>query len=602
MCGIVGIASKYQEVGEKLINSLKRLEYRGYDSAGIAVYKDESFSFLKTPGKVKELEKLFQKQPLHGVCGIGHTRWATHGVPSYENSHPMVAERVTIVHNGIIENHQKIKQDLEEKGYSFKGETDTEVLCYLLDDILKGHEPLEAIKLLVKKVKGLYSFVFMVKSAPGKIFAVKMGLPLAIGIGDDEMYFGSDAYALFPFTNKLIYLEDGEFSTISPGEFRIFNAKGEPIVKEVKLVSIQDAEGKTDFDHYMLKEIYEQPRVLSQCFNHYYDVLTKSLNFPEIDFSSFKRINIVACGTSFYAAMVAKYWFERDARISTNIDIASEFRYKDPIIEEDTLFIFISQSGETADTLAALKYVKEKGVKALALVNNVESSIGNLADYTIPVLAGIEVGVASTKAFTNQLMILALLNLRMQLERDSSVELDVPLISLHELPNKVTSVLSLAPEIDRIAKTVIHAPMMLYTGRGTSYPIALEGALKIKEVAYIPVEGIAAGELKHGPIALIDASTPVVVIAPDDELFEKTASNLQEIQARGGRIILFSTEERCKELAHLCQHCIEIPSCCQLTSPFLYAVALQLFAYHFGVAKGLDVDKPRNLAKSVTVE
>lgn len=602
MCGIVGIASKHEEVSQKLIDSLKRLEYRGYDSAGIAVCKDGEFLTIKAPGKVNQLEKLLNKQPIHGTSGIGHTRWATHGIPSYENSHPMVAERVVLVHNGIIENHQKIKQNLQQKGYLFKGETDTEVLCNLLDDFIKNYDPLEAIKLLFEKVKGLYSFVFMVKSMPGKIFAAKMGLPLALGMGDGEMYFGSDAYVLFPFTNKLIYLEDGEFAVISPEDACIFNNKGEPVVKEVKLVSIQDDEGKTDFDHYMLKEIYEQPRVLLQCFNHYYDVLAQSLSFPEIDFSSFKRINIVACGTSFHAAMVAKYWFERDARIPTNIDIASEFRYKEPIIEEDTLFIFISQSGETADTLAALKYVKGKDVRVVALVNNVESSIGNLADYVVPVLAGIEVGVASTKAFTNQLMILVLLSLRMQVERGCSAKQDVSLVYLKELPNKVSSVLSLSPVIERVAKNVVDAPMMLCTGRGVSYPIALEGALKIKEVAYIPVEGIAAGELKHGPIALVDVSTPVVVLAPDDELFEKTASNLQEIEARGGRIILLSTEERCKELAHLCQHCIEIPSSCKLTSPFLYAVALQLFAYHFGVAKGLDVDKPRNLAKSVTVE
>ncbi|ETO34920.1 glucosamine--fructose-6-phosphate aminotransferase (isomerizing), partial [Reticulomyxa filosa] len=567
-----------KDVGERVLHSIKRLEYRGYDSAGVATINKTEFSILKLAGKVRDLEINFKKTPLQAV-----------------------------VHNGIIENYADIKQMLISKGYKFDGETDTEVLTKLIHFHLDvGKNPYEATHLAAVEAKGLFAFVAMFLESPNKLIGVKKGLPLAIGIGENEMYFGSDAFALFPFTNKIVYLSDEEIASITPTSYKVYDLNHQEIQKDIKLISIQDAEGKQHFDHYMLKEIYEQPRVIVQCFDKYYDLTTKNLNFNNIniDWNKVNKIFIIACGTSYYAGLIAKNWFEKNCKINVDVDIASEFRLRDTIIDPSSVFIFISQSGETADTLASLKFIKEKGFKTISILNVVESSIGNLSDYILPIHAGMEIGVASTKAFTTQLMVLALLSLDIAHKRGvkNTIDLEKGLLNLHEVSSKVSETLSADDKIKKLSKLLIDSKCFIYIGRGTSYPLSLEGALKIKEISYLPAEGIPAGELKHGSIALIDNNVPVFVIAPYDNAFTKTASNLQEVHARGGKIILLSNHIGCEKLKDFCFKTFEMPECDEYASPLVYCIILQLVAYHFAVLKGCDVDQPRNLAKSVTVE
>ncbi|AIF81385.1 glucosamine--fructose-6-phosphate aminotransferase [endosymbiont of Acanthamoeba sp. UWC8] len=607
MCGIIGIVSNYQDVSERVLHSIARLEYRGYDSAGIATIFSNGFNLLKLAGKVKDLKAVFKKNPTRGRIGIGHTRWATHGAPSYENAHPMLTKDIALVHNGIIENYMEIKEELKEQNYEFSGDTDTEVLANLIQSYIDQKQPLDqAIRNAADRCHGLYAFIVISSHDPNTIIGVKKGLPLAVGIGENEMYFGSDAYALFPLTNKLIYLNDNEIATITSREYKVCDMKGNELNKEIKKVSIQEVSGKEEFEHYMLKEIYEQPSAIARCFDHYYDSNKKELLFKAMDFNwnEVKKVYIIACGTSYYAGAVAKYWLEQKTKINVEIDIASEFRYREPVLDTKDVFIFISQSGETADTLAALKMVKEKGIKTFAVVNVEESSMGNLADFVLPICAGSEIGVASTKAFTCQLIVLSLLSLYISYAKGllSNIEFEKELLKLHETPGKVTETLNLDRNVKTLAENILHLNNIIYIGRGIAYPIALEGALKIKELSYLPALGMPAGELKHGPIALIDNNTPVCVIAPNDKLFAKTASNLQEAYARGGKIILFSDKNGIEQLKNFCFMTIELPEADDFTAPLLYTIPLQMLAYHFAVLKGNDVDQPRNLAKSVTVE
>ncbi len=607
MCGIIGIVSSYQDVAGRVLHSIQRLEYRGYDSAGIATIDSGSFNLLKLAGKVRDLESMFRKSPTKGKVGIGHTRWATHGTPLYENAHPLVTKDIALVHNGIIENYMDIKQELIGRGYQFYGDTDTEVLANLLQYYIdQGQKLEEAISNSSNRCHGLYAFIVISTLNPNTIIGVKRGLPLAVGIGEDEMYFGSDAYALFPLTNKLIYLNDDEIAHITPTDYKIYNLKGEEVKKEIKLVSIQEASNKQNFEHYMLKEIYEQPTTIARCFNHYYNPATKELLFKSLNFNwnEVSKVYIIACGTSYYSACIAKYWFEQKARINVEVDIASEFRYRNPVLDAKDVFIFISQSGETADTLAALKMIKERGIKSFAVVNVEESSIGNLADFILPICAGSEIGVASTKAFTSQLMVLALLITHASQVKGlmNGIELEKELLELHEASNKISEALNLYKDIKNLAQSISNANNIIYIGRGVSYPVALEGALKVKELSYTPALGMPAGELKHGSIALIDSSTPVCVIAPYDKLFAKTAANLQEAAARGGKIILFSDKLGIEQLKDFCFATIELPKVNDFLVPIIYTIPMQMFAYHFANLRGNDVDQPRNLAKSVTVE
>lgn len=607
MCGIIGIVSDYQQVSERILQSIKRLEYRGYDSTGMATINNNAFELLKVAGKAKELEASYQKKPITGKIGIGHTRWATHGAPHYDNAHPLIADKVCVVHNGIIENYAALKQYLIEKGATFIGQTDTEVLTNLIAHYYqKTNNHLQAVQQAAQQCHGLYAFVAMFADAPELLFGVKNGLPLAIGFGENEMYLGSDAFALFPLTNKLIYLADGEIAIISAKDTKIMKLDGTSVTKEAKYISIQDAEGKQNFEHYMLKEIYDQPRTLATAFDKYFDLKTKMLNLDNlnIEWEAIKKIHFIACGTSYYAGMCAKYWFEKVCGIEVEVDIASEFRYRSPILHANSLYIFISQSGETADTIAAMKYVHERALKTLAIVNVMESSIANLAENKLSIHSGVEIGVASTKAFTGQLMITALLMLHVAhvTGKISDLELEKHLLNLHEVSGKISEALTLDKKIQKLATEFTKAKGIICMGRGVSYPVALEGALKIKELSYIFSEAFPAGELKHGPIALVDETIPIIVIAPTDEVFEKVSSNVQEVHARGGKIILISDEEGCQKLQHLCYQTVTIPVCNSIISPIISAIPMQLFAYYLALANGCDVDQPRNLAKSVTVE
>jgi glucosamine--fructose-6-phosphate aminotransferase (isomerizing) len=607
MCGIIGIIGN-QEAAPLLLEGLKRLEYRGYDSAGIATLYKQDIMCSRAEGKIRELEQQLVKQPLYGTIGIGHTRWATHGIPNTTNAHPHITEKVAVIHNGIIENFKLLREELEAKGFEFRTETDTEVIPYLITWFLdQGKTPREAVYATLQKLEGAFALGILFAGNDNLLMAARRGSPLAIGYGDGEMYLASDAYALAPFTSKLSYLEDGDWAEITRQNVTIFDEEAKQVQREVRLTSLSGATiGKGNYRHFMLKEIYEQPTVIGQTLNSFYNPISASIQMPKMPFSlkDISRVTIIACGTSYYAGMVARYWFEQVAKVPCQVEIASEFRYSEPVLPENGLALFISQSGETADTYAALKFAKSRKQKIVSVVNSEESSIAHASDVVLHTLAGPEIGVASTKAFTTQLVVLACLVLATAKERNaiSAQELAKLSYTLSEVPSRAAEVLNHDQALQRLAKDLSEASDVLYIGRGTSYAIALEGALKLKEISYIHAAGIAAGELKHGTIALIDESVPVIAIAPYDDLFDKTASNVQEVAARGGRVIVLSDKKGVKQLEHITNEAIELPVVDPFVAPILYAIPVQLLAYHTAVIKGTDVDQPRNLAKSVTVE
>jgi len=604
MCGIIGIVGSTQ-VADRLIDGLKRLEYRGYDSSGIAVLDGGTLKRSRAEGKIKFLESKLNDTPLNGPIGIAHTRWATHGVPNETNAHPHFSGRVGVVHNGIIENFTELRKELSDR--EFKTETDTEVVAHLIDHLLStGLSPVEAFRTALKKFRGAYAFGVIIDGVEDQIFCARAGSPLALGIGDDEMYLGSDAMALAQLSQKLIYLEEGDWAILTPTSYRIFDSNDNAVEREITILQGGPAVAeKGNYRHFMLKEIYEQPETVGRTMTNYINELHLSANAPaDINFKDIDRIIIIACGTACYAAMVAKYWFEQIAGIAVDVDVASEFRYRNPVVDKKSLFIAVSQSGETADTLAALRYCKEKGLRTAALVNVMTSTMAREADVALPINAGPEIGVASTKAFTSQLTALAALSLsagrdRNTLSRDGEIRLTRAMIAA---PRLIKESLELDEKIEQIAFDLSKKSSAFYLGRGSQVPIALEGALKLKEISYIHAEGYAAGELKHGPIALIEDGTPVIVLAPYDTLYEKTISNLQEVASRGAYIILVTDEAGAAGAQNMADDIIVMPSSDSFIAPLVTSIAIQLLAYHTAVHLGTDVDQPRNLAKSVTVE
>lgn len=608
MCGIVGILGR-EPVAEQLVDSLKRLEYRGYDSAGVATLEGKHLERRRAEGKLKNLEKRLEAEPLKGTTGIGHTRWATHGKPTVNNAHPHATERVAVVHNGIIENFRELREELEKKGTVFHTETDTEIVLHLVDDLLtRGNKPVEAVKLALGRLRGAFALGFIFAGDADLLIGARNGPPLAIGYGDGEMYLGSDAIALGPFTDTISYLEDGDWVVLTRNSADIFDKDGQAVTRDkIKHAASTSLVDKANYRHFMAKEIHEQPEVVGHTLARYVDMATERVSLPvklPFDFKDIQRINITACGTASYAGIVAKYWFERFARVPVEVDVASEFRYREAPLRKGDLAIFISQSGETADTLAALRYAKAEGAHTIAVVNVPTSTIARESETVLQTLAGPEIGVASTKAFTCQLMVLANLAIAAGKARgELSAEDETKLVhGLVEIPRLMSDALTTELQIEKLAHRIAKSRDVLYLGRGTSYPLALEGALKLKEISYIHAEGYAAGELKHGPIALIDETMPVVVIAPHDRVFEKTVSNMQEVAARGGNIILMTDARGAAEATVDSLVTIVMPDMAAAFTPMVYAVPVQLLAYHTAVVMGTDVDQPRNLAKSVTVE
>ena len=604
MCGIIGIVGT-SDVTERLVDGLKRLEYRGYDSSGIAVLDKGKLIRQRAEGKINGLEGKLQLDHVDGQSGIAHTRWATHGVPNETNAHPHFSGRVGVVHNGIIENFLDIRKDLQHR--DFRTETDTEVVSHLVDEALgKGFSPKDAFSQSLKKLKGAYAFGVIIDDHPDHIYCARAGSPLAIGIGDGEMYLGSDAMALAQLTTKLIYLEEGDWAVMTPTSYDIYDIDDNKVEREITILTGGPAMAeKGNYRHFMLKEMYEQPETIGRTLSNYIDEYRLGANVPaDLDFSEFDRIIIIACGTACYAGMVAKYWFEQAAGLAVDVDIASEFRYREPVLSKNSLFIAVSQSGETADTLAALRYCKEAGVKTAALVNVMTSTMAREADIALPINAGPEIGVASTKAFTSQLTALASLALAAGTARGTISEDDQKRMAtaLIKTPRHVKEALLLDGEIEAMAFDFSKSKSAFYLGRGSQVPIAFEGALKLKEISYIHAEGYAAGELKHGPIALIEDGTPVIVLAPFDRLFEKTISNLQEVASRGAHIILITDEAGASHAASMADNMIVLPTSDSFVAPIITTIAVQLLAYHTAVHLGTDVDQPRNLAKSVTVE
>jgi glucosamine--fructose-6-phosphate aminotransferase (isomerizing) len=607
MCGIVGIVGT-RPVAARLVEALKRLEYRGYDSAGIATLVGGRIERRRAEGKLANLERRLGEDPVDGTIGIGHTRWATHGRPNETNAHPHATDRVAIVHNGIIENFRELRQELEGLGHVFATETDSEIVAHLVSHYLdRQMAPRDASAAALKRLEGAFALAFLFNGEEDLLVVARRGSPLAIGFGDGEMYVGSDALAIGSWTDRICYLDEGDRAVIARGGVEIYDSEDQPVERPVKPIAQTGALiGKGDFRHYMLKEIYEQPAVVGDTLRTMLDPATRAIVLPPLpfDFATVPRATIVACGTAFYSGMVAKYWFETVARLPVEIDIASEFRYREAPLPEGGLAIFVSQSGETADTLAALRYARSQGQRILSIVNVPDSSIARESDAVIQTLAGPEIGVASTKAFTTQLTVLACLAVAAARARgaiDAAREAALS-TALTEVPGRLADVLNHDATIRDLAHQVALARDVLYLGRGLSYPLALEGALKLKEISYIHAEGYAAGEMKHGPIALIDDKVPVIVLAPRDPVFDKTVSNVQEVMARGGRVIFFSDREGIERLGPGPVAAIDLPSIDPFVAPILYAVPVQLLAYHTAVAKGTDVDQPRNLAKSVTVE
>jgi glucosamine--fructose-6-phosphate aminotransferase (isomerizing) len=608
MCGIVGILGS-EPVAEHLLDALKRLEYRGYDSAGVATLEQGRLERRRAEGKLRNLENKLQRDPLEGTLGIGHTRWATHGRPSENNAHPHATGRLAVVHNGIIENYRELRDELEKNGAKFSSETDTEVVAHLVTrEIESGRSPAEAVAAALPRLRGAFALVFLFDGENDLLIGARKGSPLAIGYGEGEMYLGSDAIALAPFTDMISYLEDGDSVLLTREGAEIRDAQGTAVERQVhRSLASAFLVDKGNHRHYMAKEIHEQPEVVGHTLSHYLDMTAERVALPKLpfDFASLDRISISACGTAYYAGLVAKYWFERFARLPVEIDVASEFRYREAPLTAGGLAIFVSQSGETADTLATLRYAKANKQHVLSVVNVPTSTIARESDVVIPTLAGPEIGVASTKAFTCQLAALACLAVGAGRARGVLAEADEKKLvhSLIEVPRLMAEVLRSEPQIEELARELAGSRDVLYLGRGTSYPLALEGALKLKEISYIHAEGYAAGELKHGPIALIDGTMPVIVIAPYDRVYEKTLSNMQEVAARGGKIVLISDSKGAREAAHLSSLAtLSMPDMPATVTPLVFAIPVQLIAYHTAAIMGKDVDQPRNLAKSVTVE
>jgi glucosamine--fructose-6-phosphate aminotransferase (isomerizing) len=608
MCGIVGIVGQ-QPVALRLVDALRRLEYRGYDSAGVATIHDGVMERRRAEGKLFNLEKKLDAEPLPGMIGIAHTRWATHGIPNETNAHPHFVEGVAVVHNGIIENFSELKDELVAEGAVFESQTDTEVVAHLLAKYRRqGHDQRAAMLAMLNRVSGAYALVVMFQDAPGTILAARFGPPLAIGHGRGEMFLGSDAIALSPFTNEITYLVDGDCAILTGQGAEIIDFDGKPVRRRSQISQAAAfMVDKGNHRHFMEKEIYEQPEIISHALSHYVDFTDHTIKAIDttIDFGKVSGLAISACGTAYLSGLIGKYWFERYARLPVEIDVASEFRYRELPLSPSQAALFISQSGETADTLASLRYCKDNGLKIGAVVNVRESTIAREADAVFPILAGPEIGVASTKAFTCQLAVLAALAIGAGRARGTLTAGDERALVKHlvEMPRIMSRVLNeIQPQIEALSRELSRFKDVLYLGRGTSYPLALEGALKLKEISYIHAEGYAAGELKHGPIALIDENMPVIVIAPHDRFFDKTVSNMQEVAARGGRII-FITDEKggaASKLATMAT--IALPNVDEIISPMIFSLPIQLLAYHAAVFMGTDVDQPRNLAKSVTVE
>jgi glucosamine--fructose-6-phosphate aminotransferase (isomerizing) len=607
MCGIVGIIGK-SDVVPHLLECLKRLEYRGYDSAGIATLENGGIDRRRAEGKLINLEARLTDQPLLGSIGIGHTRWATHGVPNEINAHPHATGKVAVVHNGIIENFQILRDELEAAGHQLASDTDTEVVAHLITHYLEtGQSPEDATAKALARLEGAFALGIIFAGEHDLMIAARQGSPLAIGYGDGEMFLGSDALALAPMTQRITYLEDGDWAVINSGGVVVRDSNGNIVERPIQETELSGAlTGKGGHDHFMLKEIYEQPQVIGDTLHSFLNPADQTITLPELpfDLADLPKITISACGTAFYAALTAKYWFEQIARVPVEVDIASEFRYRGMVMPEGGLAIFVSQSGETADTLAALRYCREQGQKILSIVNVPESTIARESDAVLQTLAGPEIGVASTKAFTTALTTLACLAIVLARAKGSiSHEREAALAkALTEVPARAAEVLNHDEHIKELAQEIAKARDVLFLGRGTSYAIAMEGALKLKEISYIHAEGYAAGEMKHGPIALIDDGVPVIVIAPSDELLDKTASNMQEVIARGGRVYFLTDTSGEKKLGSLAAHTIALPEVDPFVAPILHAIPVQLLAYHTAVAKGTNVDQPRNLAKSVTVE
>jgi glutamine---fructose-6-phosphate transaminase (isomerizing) len=608
MCGIVGILGR-GPVADQIVDSLKRLEYRGYDSAGVATLEGDHLERRRAEGKLKNLETRLKAEPLAGHTGIGHTRWATHGKPTENNAHPHATDNVAVVHNGIIENFRELRQMLEKQGAKFASETDTETVAHLVNSyLLKGASPQEAVRASLPQLRGAFALAFVFKGHGNLMIGARKGSPLAIGHGDGEMYLGSDAIALAPFTDTISYLEDGDWVVLTRETGVIYDEHGGVVNREVlKSGASSFLVDKANYRHFMAKEIHEQPEVVGHTLARYVDMATERVAMPvklPFDFKDIQRVSITACGTASYAGYIAKYWFERLARVPVELDVASEFRYREAPLRKGDLAIFISQSGETADTLAALRYAKSQGLHTLSVVNVPTSTIARESETVLPTLAGPEIGVASTKAFTCQLMVLAAIAVAAGKARGELSDADEAKLvhGLVEIPGLMAAALAIEPQIEKLARDISKSKDVLYLGRGTSYPLALEGALKLKEISYIHAEGYAAGELKHGPIALIDENMPVVVIAPHDRVFEKTVSNMQEVAARGGNIILMTDARGAAEATIESLVTIVLPDMNATFTPMVYAIPVQLLAYHTAVIMGTDVDQPRNLAKSVTVE
>ncbi len=607
MCGIVGILGTH-EVSPTILEALKRLEYRGYDSAGIATVNNGALDRRRALGKLINLSDLLVHDPLPGKSGIGHTRWATHGAPTVANAHPHKSGRVAVVHNGIIENFRELRQHLAGNGHSFETETDTETVALLFRDFLDaGQSPKEAAINTIARLEGAFALCFLIEGEDDLMIAARKGSPLAIGHGDGEMYVGSDALALATMTGKITYLDEGDWAIITRAGAEIYDAENRLANRPMREIKLETAAAdKAGYKHFMAKEIAEQPTVLGNAISHYLSPDRQSIQLREgaLDFNSIDSMTMVACGTAYLACNVAKYWFESLARIPVELDVASEFRYREPPLVAKSFALFVSQSGETADTLAALRYCQEKVARIVSVVNVAESSIARESDLALPILAGTEIGVASTKAFTCQLVALASLAILAARQRGhlTSEQEAALLLQLEHLPSVITQALKAEASIQNVARKLAESRDILFLGRGAMYPLAMEGALKLKEISYIHAEGYASGELKHGPIALVDEHVPVIVMAPKDALFDKTVSNMQEVIARGGKIVLVTNQAGAELAGDGVWQTIVMPDVADLFAPILYAIPAQLLAYHTAVTKGTDVDQPRNLAKSVTVE
>ncbi len=607
MCGIVGILARREVVGD-LVDGLKRMEYRGYDSAGVCTVHDGKLVRRRAEGKLRNLVDVLDRDPAPGHVGIAHTRWATHGAPTTSNAHPHATGEVALVHNGIIENFKSLRDALIARGRTFESETDTEVVAHLVSERVEaGDSPQEAVKAVLPQLRGAFALAIAFRQHPDLLIGARLGSPLVLGYGEDEIYLGSDALALAPLTQRIAYLEEGDWVVLTREGAQVYDAENQPVEREITLSGVTGALiDKGNHRHFMQKEIFEQPVVVAQTLQSYIRSVEQKVSLPQMDFelSAIDRVTIIACGTASYVGLIGKYWIEQLARVPVEVDVASEFRYRDPVLSPNMLGVVVSQSGETADTLAALRHMKAGGVTTAGIINVPTSSMAREVDLLLPTHAGPEIGVASTKAFTCQLAVMAALAVNLARAKGRLDAADEAEIVRHliEAPAAINAALAHDADIEAMAHTIAQARDVLYLGRGPDYALALEGALKLKEISYIHAEGYAAGEMKHGPIALIDEAVPIIVIAPSGPLFEKTVSNMQEVRARGGKVVLISDAEGLAEAGEGCLATIEMPHVHPLIAPLVYAVPVQLLAYHVAVAKGTDVDQPRNLAKSVTVE